>query len=105
MPPGNKQKNYSPEDVNLACKEIRKKELSIRIASLKFDAPKSASLDRVNYCHGNQIGQPTMLTAEKEALLLEHIQLLAFWGLSLFWSGLVPVCQDVSGQERNKDKG
>jgi hypothetical protein len=64
----------------LACKEIRKKELSIRIASLKFDAPKSASLDRVNYCHGNQIGQPTMLTAEKEALLLEHIQLLAFWG-------------------------
>ena len=80
MPPGKRRKNYNPEDVDLACKAIKEEGLSIRVASDRFSVPKSTLLDRVNGGHGDQIGRPTVLTEDEEALLLEHIQLLAVWG-------------------------
>jgi hypothetical protein len=50
------------------------------VASDRFGVPKLTLLDRVNGGHVNQIGQPTVLTEDEEALLSEHIQLLAVLG-------------------------
>jgi transposase len=83
MAPGARRKSYNAEDVEEAVNAVKVEGLSLRVASERYNVPKSTIKDHLADGHGSVIGRPTVLSQEEEDQLLEKIQILAEWGFPL----------------------
>jgi hypothetical protein len=77
-----------------AIDAVKNKEMSCRGAAKHFKVPFATLRDRVAGTTGEDIGRPTELTKEEEAIIVERVVLMGTWGFPLLRQDL---CHLIKG--------
>jgi hypothetical protein len=81
-----------------AIQAVKDKEMSCRGAAKHFRVPFATLRDRVAGTSGGDVGRPTELMKEEEAIIVERVILIGTWGFPLSRQDLQPCQQGVPGQ-------
>lgn len=75
--------NYSPNVIDDAVKSVQEGKLSITKAAKQFGIAKGTLMNRIHGKHGKQVGCPTALKAEEEAILEKRLIQCSSFGFPL----------------------
>ena len=81
--PLNYRARYSQEELQNAVREVAEKRMSLREAAMHYGVPKATLHDRVKESAGDQLGRPTELSVDEEAIIVERLLVHGNWGFPL----------------------
>lgn len=80
---GNYRHKYTDETLQLALGAIRNKDMKLSEAAVHFRVPKTTLYDRLSNKSSANLGRPTELTADEEALIVERLIFMSDWAFPL----------------------
>jgi hypothetical protein len=72
--------SYTNSILEKAIADIREGKISLRKAHKQYKIPLGTLSHKINSKHGLKVGHPTVLSADEEKAIVDHINVVASWG-------------------------
>lgn len=73
-------RNYTPALLNEVIRSIKRKQISINAAAVKYGIPKGTIVNKVKGSHEGKPGRPDELSAHEVRIILDHVTIVSDWG-------------------------